>query len=74
MSTEIALKNHQPEVWAVYCKPLKRMEQVTSSNVKPGQTVFRLFWTNSLQKFVTIPGASMFVVDDNGDFVPANEE
>jgi hypothetical protein len=35
----------------------------------PGETVIRMFYCRSAQKFVTVPGASLYVVNADGDLV-----
>ncbi len=69
MVYEIALKEHRKEVWAVSDKVLRRMKEVSpvSTDLQPGTTIFRLFWAASLNKFVTIPGASLYLVTKTGN-------
>lgn len=34
----------------------------------PGQSVIRLFWCKAIEKFVTVPGASLYTVNASGEF------
>ena len=53
-------------IFKAYNAMTRRMEKVTpESELQPGQKVLRYYWCNSIDGWVTIPGASEFVVTDN---------
>ena len=49
----------------------KRYETVT--DLQPGMSVVKMYWCKQAQKFVTVPGASLFKVNQTGELELVND-
>lgn len=59
------------QIWTAYSETTRKFEQVDldEAELVPGQKLLIKFWVPSDQKFVTVPGASLYTVTGNGDLV-----
>lgn len=46
---------------------------LNEAELVPGQKVLKMFWCNTAERFVTVPGASIFQVNNNLDLELVNE-
>lgn len=62
-------------IWKMFNETARGYEEIDldEAELLPGQTVMRLFWCESAQRYVTIPGASQYVVNKDGDVELSNE-
>jgi len=64
-------QQQQEEKWLMYNEISRKMEEVDieTCELVAGQYVTCAFWSGSLEKFVTIPGASGYKVNAVGQLV-----
>lgn len=53
-------------IWKVYNKQTRRYETINPAQAQPDQTVVKMFWSKNAERFVTIPGASLYKVNASG--------
>jgi hypothetical protein len=56
--------------WTIYDPAVRRHVAVREAAdlATPGQTVLRLFWCAQAQRHVTVPGASLYVIAQDGSY------
>jgi hypothetical protein len=61
--------------WEAYNPTTRTMETVDIEEMElaPGLRLIQMFWCERAKRFVTIPGASVFVVDANLNITPDAE-
>lgn len=45
---------------------------VGDAEILPGQSVLKVYWCNSIRRYVTCPGASLYRMNDNFELVLAS--
>ena len=63
------------DLWVIYDPATRKHEPVDASTelCTPGQTVLRLFWCPFAKRHVTVPGASLHTIQDDGTYALAQE-
>lgn len=62
---------HPPHIDTAFNEVTRRYEAIPldEAELVTGQSIMRLFWCESGQRYVTIPGASLFVVNQQGKLI-----
>jgi hypothetical protein len=56
-------------IYKTYNPTMGSHETISLADIKPGQTVIRMFWSKKIQRYVTVPGASLVKMNDSGELV-----
>ena len=65
------LANKPTDKWVAFNPLSRRYEEVCpESELMPGETIIRMCYHRSAGRYVTIPGASLYKVDEDYAWVP----
>lgn len=62
-------QQHVDTGWNEITRRYERID-LQKAGLAAGQRVLRLYWCESGQRYVTVPGASLYVVGPHGDLIP----